>query len=137
MSAETEVQAALMNALTGNAGVQAEFGVPARVYDDETEAPAYPFARLERHELRPAGASAGEADEHFITLSVTSRYGGLRAAKEALAALRSAVDEADWSGAGRHIVLAHTVYSDVMRRFDRRAFRGVIRFRIISEEGAG
>jgi hypothetical protein len=137
MSAGTEVQAALMAALVADAGVQAAFGAPARVYDDETEAPAYPFARLERHEVRPSGASGGEAHEHFVTLSVTSRYGGLRDAKAALAALRNAVETADWSGAGRHIVLAHTVYADVMRRFDRRAFRGVIRFRIISEEEAG
>jgi len=136
MSAETAVQAALMAALVADSGVQAVFGQPARVYDDETEAPTYPFARLERHECRPAGASGGDAYEHAITISVTSRYGGLREAKAALAALREAVDAADWSGAGRHIVLAHTIYADVMRRFDRRAFRGVIRFRIISEEEA-
>jgi hypothetical protein len=32
------------------------------------------------------------------------------------------------------IALVHTIYSDAMRQADRRAFRGVIRFRIISEE---
>lgn len=137
MSAETEVQAALLEALRADAGVQAIFGASARIYDDETEAPAFPYAQLERHECRPAGASGGEAHEHFITISVTSRHGGLREAKAALVALREAVDSAGWAGAGRHIVLAHAVYADVMRRFDRRAFRGVIRFRIISEEEAG
>lgn len=136
MSAEVAVQGALMAALRGDAGVQAIFGTSARIYDDETEAPTFPFARLERHECRPAGASGGEASEHVITLAVVSRYGGLREAKAALAALRGAFDGADWSGAGRHVVLAYTAYSDVMRQFDRRAFRGVIRFRIISEEEA-
>jgi len=133
MSAEVAVQAALMAALREDAGVQAVFGTSARVYDDETEAPAFPFARLERHECRPVGASGGEASEHVITLAVLSRHGGLHAAKAALGTLRQAVEGADWSGAGRHIVLAYTTYSDVMRQFDRRAFRGVIRFRIISE----
>lgn len=136
MSGEEAVQAALLAALREDAGVQALFGANARIYDDETEAPTFPFARLERHECRPAGASGGEASEHVITLAVLSRYGGLREAKAALAALRAAFDGADWSGAGRHVVLAHTTYSDVMRQFDRRAFRGVIRFRIISEEEA-
>jgi len=136
MSGEVAVQAALMAALRGDAGVQAIFGAIARIYDDETEAPAFPYARLERHECRPAGASGGEASEHVITLAVLSRHGGLREAKAALAALRAAFESADWSGAGRHIVLAYTTYSDVMRQFDRRAFRGVIRFRIISEEEA-
>lgn len=136
MSAETDVQAALMAALRADAGVQAIFGANARVYDDETEAPAFPFARLERHECRPAGASGGEAQEHQITIAVSSRHGGLREAKAGLAALRAAVEGADWTGAGRHIVLAYTTYADAMRQFDRRAFRGVIRFRIISEEEA-
>lgn len=136
MSGEVAVQAALMAALRADAGVQAIFGASARIYDDETEAPAFPYARLERHECRPAGASGGEAREHVITLAVLSRYGGLREAKAGLAALRAAFEGADWSGAGRHIVLAYTTYCDVMRQFDRRAFRGVIRFRIISEEEA-
>ena len=134
MSAEAGVQDALMAALREDGGVQAIFGTSARIYDDETEAPAFPYARLERHECRPVGASGGEASEHVITLAVLSRYGGLREAKAALAALRGAFESADWSGAGRHIVLAYTTYADVMRQFDRRAFRGVIRFRIISEE---
>lgn len=137
MSAEAEVQAALMAALRNDTGVQAVFGANARIYDDETEAPAFPYARLERHECRPAGASGGEAMEHVITVAVLSRHGGLREARAALAALRVAADSADWSGAGAHIVLAYTSYADVMRQFDRRAFRGVIRFRIISEEEAG
>ena len=128
--------ASQMAALRGDAGVQAIFGASARIYDAETEAPAFPYARLERHECRPAGASGGEAREHVITLAVLSRSGGLREAKAALAALRGAFESADWSGAGRHIVLAYTTYSDVLRQFDRRAFRGVIRFRIISEEEA-
>ena len=136
MSGEVAVQAAVMAALRGDSGVRAFFGDTARIYDDETEAPAFPFARLERHECRPIGASGGEASEHVITLAVLSRYGGLREAKAGLAALRAAFEGADWSGAGRHIVLAYTTYADTMRQFDRRAFRGVIRFRIISEEGA-
>jgi hypothetical protein len=136
MSAEVAVQDALMAALRGDAGVQAIFGTSARIYDDETEAPAFPYAQLERHECRPAGASGGEASEHVITLAVLSRHGGLRAAKAALGALRAAFEGADWSGAERRVVLAYTLYSDVLRQFDRRAFRGVIRFRIISEEVA-
>lgn len=136
MSVEAAVQAALMAALREDAGVQAIFGASARIYDDETEAPAFPYARLERHECRPVGASGGEAHEHLVTLAVSARHGGLKAAKAALGALRLALEAADWSGAGRHIVLAHTLYADAMRQFDRRAFRGVIRFRIISEEAA-
>ena len=132
MSAEARVQEALLSILKVDAGVSAIFG--GRIYDDESEAPAYPFVRLERHECRPAGASLGEATEHVLTLAVSSRDGGLTEARQALAALRRAVDAAPWALPEGRIALVHTIYSDAMRQADRRAFRGVIRFRIISEE---
>lgn len=134
MSAEGQVQEALLSILKADTHVAAIFG--GRIYDDESEAPAYPFVRLERHECRPAGASLVEATEHVLTLAVSSRDGGLRGAREALAALRSAVDAASWALPEGRIALAHTIYSDAMRQADRRAFRGLIRFRIISEEAA-
>ncbi len=132
MSAEGHVQAALLSVLRGDADVAAIFG--PRIYDDESEAPAFPFVRVERHECRPVGASLGEATEHVFTLAVSSRDGGLREARGALAALRAAVDAAEWSLPEGRVALAYTTYSDVMRQADRRAFRGLIRFRIISEE---
>lgn len=134
MSVEAAVQDALLSVLRADAGVAAIFG--PRIYDDESEAPAFPFARVERHECRPAGASLGEATEHVISLAVSSRDGGLREAREALAALRGAVDAAAWSLPEGRIAMAFTTYSDAMRQADRRAFRGIIRFRIISEEAA-
>lgn len=134
MSAEGYVQDALLSVLRAHAHVAAIFG--PRIYDDESEAPAYPFVRMERHECRPAGASGGEASEHVFTLAVSSRDGGLREARGALAALREAVDEAEWTLPEGRVALAVTTYSDAMRQADRRAFRGIIRFRIIAEEAA-
>ncbi|MBK8200056.1 MAG: DUF3168 domain-containing protein [Acidobacteria bacterium] len=134
MSAEAGVHAALMTALRADAGVSEIF--EGRIYDDESEAPAFPFARIERHECRPVGASGGEASEHVVTVAVSSRHGGVREAREALAALRAAVDGADWTLPQGRVVLAHVTYSDAMRQADRRAFRGVLRVRIISEEAA-
>jgi hypothetical protein len=134
VSAEAGVHAALMTALRADAGVSEIF--EGRIYDDESEAPAFPFARIERHECRPVGASGGEASEHVVTVAVSSRHGGVREAREALAALRAAVDGADWTLPQGRVVLAHVTYSDAMRQADRRAFRGVLRVRIISEEAA-
>lgn len=134
MSTEARVQAALMAVLKADPAVDDIFG--PRIYDDETEAPAYPFVRLERHECRPAGASLGEASEHVVTLAVSSRDGGVREARAALAALRDAVDAAVWNLPEGRVVLAHVTYSDAVRQADRRAFRGLIRIRMITEEAA-
>lgn len=136
MSAETAVQAALMDLLRADAGVQAVFGNPARVFDAETDAPAFPYAQLERHEVTPGGAALVAGHAHRISLAVFSREGGLQAAKAAVSALRVAVEGASWAVPGVHVVMAHVVYADVMRTADRRAFRGLIRIRIISEEAA-
>src|SRR3990167_6972997 len=76
VSAEACVQDALLSVLRADAAVTAIFG--PRIYDDESEAPALPYLRVERHECRPAGASLGEATEHVFALAVSSRDGGLR-----------------------------------------------------------
>ncbi|KCZ46859.1 DUF3168 domain-containing protein [Hyphomonas pacifica] len=136
MSAEEAVQAALMEMLRADAGVQAVFGSPARVFDAESEAPMFPHALLERHEVTPEDAALVKGAAHRISLAVYTREGGVRGAKAAVAALRRAVEGASWSVPGVHIVLAHVVYGDVMRTADKRAFRGLIRIRIISEEMA-
>jgi hypothetical protein len=129
-----DMAGALLAALRGDGAVQAVFGSPARLYDDESEAPAFPFARLERHEMRTLPAAGGDTAEDILTLSVSSRHGGLREAKACLDTLREAFGRVEWSVPGRSIGLAYTLYADVMRQSDRRAFRGVIRFRIFSEE---
>ncbi|MEQ3648872.1 DUF3168 domain-containing protein [Hyphomonas sp.] len=134
MSAETAIQDALMALLRADAGVQAIYGTPARVFDAESDAPIFPYAQLERHEVTAAGAALVDGHEHRLMLAVFSREDGLKAAKAAVAALRAAVEGADWTAAGVHVVMAHVVYGDVMRTADKRAFRGIIRIRIISEE---
>jgi Protein of unknown function (DUF3168) len=131
--AEAAVQSALMAGLRADAGVVAAFGDPARVYDDETRAPAFPFARIERHESVPTGT--GDT-EHKISIAVTSREGGLMAAKDALSAIRAALEGMAWVVAGHHVVMAHVIYADTMRASGGEAFRGLIRIRIISEEVA-
>jgi hypothetical protein len=132
--AEEAVQAALMAGLRADADVQSVFGTHARVLDAESEAPLYPYALIERHESSPAGASLVNGIEHRITLACYSQGDGVRGAKACLSALRAAVEGADWDVEGQHVVLAQVIYADAMRTPDKRAFRGVVRVRIISEE---
>jgi len=111
---------ALMSALRADDGVRAVFGTPARIFDDESEAPVFPFAVLERHDVTPAGSSLVAGAEHRFTLAV--------------GALRNGADRFAPNLPGQRVVLAQTVYSDVVRTPDRRRFRGLVRIRIITEE---
>lgn len=136
VDAECRVQKAVMTALRADENVRRVFGTPPRVYDDETRGPAYPYATLERHETRPAGAAGCAGLEHTLTFAVASRFGGRAYAKEALGALRAAIERANIAPEGQVIVLVYPTYGDVFRTRDRQAFRGIIRIRIISEEDA-
>lgn len=135
-SAEADVIAALVALLKSDAAVQAEFGTPVRLFDDETDAPAFPFVRLDRVETRDAGSSGVPAQEHRVTLSVASRWGGRIFAKRALGQLRHVLETQDLSVLGQAVVLQQVTFSDVLRAADRRSFRGILQVRIISEEAA-
>lgn len=130
------VQAAVLAALKSDVGVREIFGTPARIFDDETDAPMFPYAQLERHEVNDKGASGVAGAEHRLTIAVLSRRDGLAAAKEALDALKRVVESEPVTVAGGHVVMQQVIYADTMRRADRRAFRGVLRIRMIVEEGS-
>lgn len=133
-SAEAALEKAFLEGLRADAEVQAVFGSPARIFDDETSEPVFPYAELERHEVEERSCSGVAGQAHTLTFGLRSRDGGRAAAKEALGALRSAAEKLDLMLAAQRCVLIQTVYSDVMRTPDLRAFRGVIRIRIITEE---
>lgn len=125
---------AMLDVLRAELAVQDVFGDPARIFDDETDAPAFPYARVERHEVNDAGAALVHGAEHKITLMVASRHDGLVGARKALRVVRDALGAAELTVPGARIVLSHVTYADTMRRSDRTAYRGLIRFRVIAEE---
>lgn len=134
--AESALSEAVLAVLRADAGVRELLGDPARVFDDETQAPAYPFARLERHDAKPGDAIAPVRLEHRLQFMTLSRHEGRREAKAILGAMRAAIEDADWSAlglVGQRVVVAMVTYSDAMRTRNLSAFRGVLRVKIIVE----
>jgi hypothetical protein len=127
------LQGALVDALAADAGVRALFGTPARIVEEASDDPAFPYALIERHEVRMGGSSGAAEAEHTLTLVAISRWGGRRDAVEALGVLRAGVERAVLALAGARVVLVHVVYGDVFRTSDARRFRGLLRVRIIVE----
>ncbi len=134
LDAAADLQRALLEALRADPVVRAHLGMPARVFDQDTFAPAYPFARLERHEMTPAGSSQYGGQDHRFTLVVISRHGGRAEAREIVDVLARAAEAASFELAGQSIVLVRAVYTDVLRSSDMRSFRGLLRLRIVAEE---
>jgi hypothetical protein len=128
-----DLQEALLSAVRADAGVTAYFGPVARVLDEDGEDLAYPYAVLERHEVRPAGASDVAASEHVFSFAVFSRHGGRIEAVRAVQALRHAIEAAPVSVPGHHIVFSLVTYADVLRAANLKRFRGIVRARFILE----
>ena len=135
-SAEADLERAVLESLRSDGDVQAIFGNPARIFDDETEQPAFPYAELERHGVEPRNISGSAGQAHTLTISTRSRDGGREEAKAALGTLRAAANRMTLALTGQRTVLVQPVYSDVMRAPDLRSFRGVLRIRIITEEAS-
>lgn len=133
-SSDADLAAAVLEALRADPDVQAVLGSPARLYDDETRGPAFPYAVLERHERYASDAQGVCGAEHRLSFATYSRYGGRTEAREVLGALRVAVGRLSADLSDQRIVLAHVTYSDAMRTRDLRSFRGVLRVRILTEE---
>ncbi|WOR13748.1 DUF3168 domain-containing protein [Hyphomonas sp. FCG-A18] len=135
-SAEAVIAETVLRVLRDGLAVREALGDPARVVDGETRVEAFPYVRLERHEVRPGDAVSPPRHEHVLQFVSLSRHSGLSEAKGILGALRAAIEATDWSDEsvpGQRIVTAMVTYSDVMRTRDRRAYRGVLRVKLITE----
>lgn len=133
-ASDVEIVSAVLNALRSDADVRELLGDPARIYDDETRSPVFPYAVLERHERLRADVSEVCGAEHRLTLATYSRLGGRIQAKAILGALRAAVDRLEVNLSQQRIVLAYVTYSDALRARDQISFRGILRIKIITEE---
>lgn len=134
--AESALADVVLDVLRGDAAVQDMLGEPARVFDGETQGAAYPYARLDRHDVKPGDAVSPMRLVHTLQFVTLSRYEGRREAKAILGAMRAAIEDADWSAVGlvgQRVVLAMVTYSDAMRTRDLSAYRGILRVRLILE----
>lgn len=132
-SSGPEVIIAFLDALRTDADLQSVLGQSARVYDDETDAPVYPYAVLERHETSTNDGVDKRGLEHTLHFSTYSRHGGMEAAKRLIGLLRGAVENISLDGLNQRVVLILPTYSDVLRTKSANVFRGVLRVRLYAE----
>ena len=129
-----ELVDAVLSALRSDETIQSVLGNPARLFDDESRQPNYPYAVLERHESTDSSSSNHFSLEHRLQFATYSRHGGLREAKAILGALKHAMEHLSLSLTHQRIVLTIPTYCDVMRTQNQTVFRGVLRVRIHTEE---
>ncbi|MEO0608013.1 MAG: DUF3168 domain-containing protein [Pseudomonadota bacterium] len=124
----------VLNALRADPGLQDALGTPARIFDTETEAAAFPYIVLERYQRTDTSVSQAVCAEHSLQFVSFSDYGGQVEAKRLLSRLRLALQRMQISPAGQNVVLVHPAFSDVMRTRNPQISRGLLRVRIHTEE---
>lgn len=94
--------------------------------------PAYPFLEVARHDSEPVSSAGFEASVHRIDLRVESRDPSGAAAREAIAAVRSALSGDEPEMEGWRCVMMAPVFSDfVQMRFG--FWRALLRVKAILE----
>ena len=131
-NAQWELQRAIFSALKVDAGLKAEIGDPARIYDDPPEDAAFPYLTIGEARARDwPGVDGGL--EHEVRLHAFSRYAGRREVKRIMSAAYDALHEASLTLTGHHLVNIRFVFGDAFRRQDGETYQAAMRFRAVTQ----
>jgi hypothetical protein len=130
--AEAALEAAILEALRGDESVAAMLGDPLRVIETGGAKPAFPYLEIGRHGSEPSGGADVEMTTHRVDLVCVSRDGGGMLAKNAIAAVRAALGQADVEMEGWRCVLLVPVFTDAMRS-EPGVWRALLRLKAIVE----
>lgn len=130
MSAEAAFQSGLLEHLRADAGVAAILG--ERVFDLPRSGVRYPFLYLGRVESDAADASEIRLIELRQTLLIRGRRDDADSIKQALGAIRAALDTAPLALAPPYQAIhAQVVYADLFSTPDSRVMQGLVRVRAL------
>jgi hypothetical protein len=130
-SAALVLQAAVVAALLDDAAVAAL--VDARVYDAPPRNAAFPYVALGPAGVTDWSTGTEAGAEHALAITVWSRERGKRACHEILAAVETALHDADLTLDGYALVNLRFERSDTRRETDGITWRGVAHFRAVTE----
>jgi len=126
------LQKAIFELLSTDASVLNILGGP-RVHDHVPRKAAYPFIAFGESQERDWSTATESGDEHTITLRVWSRGAGKRENAEIIAVVRSVLDAADIQLVGHDLVNLRFLSADIRRDSSGDVWRGVARFRGVTE----
>lgn len=129
MSAEAAFQSGLLEHLRADGGVVAVLG--ERVFDQPRSGVRYPFLYLGRSENEAADASESRLIEVRQTLLIRGRRDDADSIKQALGAIRAALDAPLALDPPHTAIHARVVYADLFSTPDSRVMQGLVRVRAL------
>ena len=111
-------------------------GDPPRLYDAVPEDTVFPYLTLGEARRRAVDGAPG-AEEHDLRLHAWSRYYGRREAREILAAVHAALQDAALDlGPDYRLVSLRYRFGDIFEQPDNQTFHSAMRFRAVTERAA-
>lgn len=126
------LQVALLQRLTSSATVTTMLGGP-HVWDHVPRGAAYPHVTVGLSTERDWSTGTEIGAEHIVTLNIWSRAAGRREADEIAQALRTALHDQALTLTGHRLVNLQHEISEVRRDVRAEMYRGVVRFRAVTE----
>lgn len=128
------LQQAIFTRLAADAGVLALLGGAPRIHDDVPQGnAAFPYITFAETTVRDWSTASEDGAEHIVTLHAWSRAAGAREAKEILGAVRTALHDQALTLSGHRLVNLRQEFADTRREPDGDTFRGLARFRAVTE----
>jgi hypothetical protein len=131
-AASWALQKSMHAALSTNAGVLAALG-GGRIYDDAPRGGPHPYVTFAETLTRDWTTGSEDGEEHLVTLHVWSQAAGRREALEIAGAIRSALQDQPLQLAGHRLINLQHESSEFRREGDGETYRGIIRFRAVTE----
>lgn len=126
------LQKSLYELLSADPSVLNILGGP-HVHDVVPRKADYPLVAFGDAQSRDWSTATESGDEHVVTLRVWSKGGGKRDNAEIMAVIRSVLEAADLVVAGHHVVNFRYESADIRREPSGDIWRGLLRFRAVTE----
>jgi hypothetical protein len=131
-SASWALQQAIYSALANDAALVSLLG-GARVYDDVPQSADFPYLTFGQTTTRDWATGTEAGTEHVIVLHVWSDAKGKQQTHEILGVVFAALHDQPLSLSGHRLVNLRHEHSEARREPDAETYRGVVRFRAVTE----
>ena len=129
------LQQAIYGALSGDGTLLSLLGGP-RIFDDVPQNEKPPYMTFAQSLVRDWSAGDEDGDEHIITLHIWSEWAGRKQVHEIMAAVRGVLHDADLTLSAHRLVNLRHEFSDARREPGADLYRGVTRYRAVTEPTA-
>lgn len=131
-SASRALQAAIQDVLSRDEGLRAALG-GARIYDYVPRKVDFPYMTFGEISVRNWSTGTDLGEEHSITFHIWSRAAGRGEVHDIASAVRAALHDRQLIIPGHRLINLQHEYSESGRENDGEHFKGLVRFRAVTE----